>query len=70
MDVAQRDQAFNVKKICNMIRCTLESGIEEATKSLHYSQEKTKHSLGLVCVECNKGHKVTERGFPAHDEVP
>ena len=70
VDVAQRNQAFTLKKICNMIRSTLVSGIQQATKSLHYSQEKTKHSLGLVCAECSKGHKVIEEAYPAHDEVP
>ena len=59
MDI-ERNEAFTLKKICNLIRCTLVSGIQQATKSLHYSQVKTKHSLGLVCTECNKGHKVTD----------
>ncbi len=59
-DVDHRNQALTVKKICNTIRSTLESGIKEATKSLHYSQVKTKHSLGLVCAECNDIHRVSE----------
>ncbi len=61
MDVAQRSQALTVKKICIAIRSTLESGIEEATKSLHYSQVKTKHSLGLVCTECNDRHEIVSQ---------
>ena len=59
-DVAQRDEAFSFKKICNMIRCTVLTGIEQARKSLHYSEAKTKHSLGIVCSECDKVHKVTK----------
>ncbi len=59
VDVTQHDQAFCVKNVCNMIRSTLVSGMEEATKSLRYSQEKTKHYLGILCTECCKAHKVT-----------
>ena len=60
MDIAERNEAFTIKKLSNLIRSTLVTGIEEATKSLHYSQVKTKHSLGLVCAECNRNHKVTD----------
>ena len=58
-DVFHRDEAFSFKKMCNMIRCTMLTGIEQARKSLHYSEVKTEHSLGLVCFKCDKVHKVT-----------
>ena len=57
-DVPQRNEAFSFNKICNMIRCAVLTGIEQARKSLHYSEVKTKHNLGLVCSECDKVHKV------------
>ena len=59
-DVTQRSENFTLKIICNLICCMLVSGIEDAIKSLHYSRAKTKHSLGLVCTDCKKGHQVTE----------
>ena len=58
-DVPQRNEAFSFKRICNMIRFTVLTEIEQARKSLRYSVVKTKHSLGLVCSECDKVHKVT-----------
>ena len=58
-DVSHRDEAFSFKKMCNIIRCAVLTGIEQARKSLHYSAVKTEHSLGLVCSECDVLHKVT-----------
>ena len=53
-DMSQRDESFSVKNICNMVRSTLTSGIEQATDCLHYSRKKTAHNLALFCSECNK----------------
>ena len=61
-DVLQRSEAYTFKKVCNMIRCAVLTGIEQATISLHYSQVKAQYSLGLVCSECNTVHSITVDG--------
>ena len=58
-NLPERNKAFSFKRICNMIRCAVLTGIEQARESLHYSAMKTEHSLGLVCSECDEIHKVT-----------
>ena len=60
VEVAQRKKAFSLEWICNAIRFTLASGIEQATMSLHYDKKKTRHAFGLVCGECRACHKVLD----------
>ena len=62
VEVTQRESAFSLLRICNAVRFTLASGIEQATVSLHYDKKKTQHAFGLVCGECGTSHKVMERG--------
>ena len=62
VDVAWRYSGFSLEGICNAVRSTLASGIEQATVSLHYDRKKTQHAFGLVCGECGACHKVMESG--------
>ena len=61
-EISERDESFSIKNICNMVRSTLTSGIEQATDCLHYSRKKTAHSLALFCDVCNKVCNVTIAG--------
>ena len=54
----QRSGPSTLKEICVIVRSTVQSGIEQATRDLHYNKVKTRHSLGVMCSKCGTSHEV------------
>lgn len=57
---AEHKESPSLKTICSTVRSTLELGLEQATISLHYDKEKTRHILGFICKKqsCEKFHEI------------
>ena len=58
----EREEMSALKVICHKVRTAVLSGVAQATVTLHYDTEKTRHSLALVCIneECAKLHDIED----------
>ena len=56
----EREEMSALKVICHKVCSAVLSGVTQATVTLHYDTEKTRHSLALVCSneECAKLHDI------------
>ena len=58
----EREEMSVVRVVCHKVRSAVLSGVAQATVTLHYDTEKTRHSLALVCSneECAKLHDIKD----------
>ena len=58
----EREEISVVRVVCHKVRSAVLSGVAEATGTLHYDTEKTRHSLALVCSneKCAKLHDIED----------
>ena len=58
----EREEMSALKVVCHKVRTAVLSGVAQATVTLHYDTEKTRHSLALVCSnkECAKLHDIED----------
>ena len=56
----KREEMSVVQVVCHKVRSAVLSGVAQATITLHYDMEKTRHSLALVCSneECAELHDI------------